>query len=144
MQYKTLLVGVGNPLRGDDAAGIEAAAKMAAYNIPQLEVITLQQLDVALIDKMRNYDQVIITDASVTVNTVTLDAVSTLNSGTMHSHHADAALLYQLMQQLYGKTPIMMLCQIPAVDFTIGNSLSKTAVAGVDEAVRKMLAWLQR
>jgi hydrogenase maturation protease len=61
-----LLLGVGNPDRGDDGVGTEVAARVARFGIPGVEVATEAE-PLALLEHLRRtgLDQVVVVDATV-------------------------------------------------------------------------------
>ena len=61
-----LLLGVGNPDRGDDGVGTEVAARVARLGIPGVEVATEAE-PLALLEHLRRtgLDQVVVVDATV-------------------------------------------------------------------------------
>jgi hydrogenase maturation protease len=58
-----LVIGVGNPFRGDDAAGIEVARRLRQARIPGLAVLEHQCDGTSLIDAWDGAGEVVIVDA---------------------------------------------------------------------------------
>jgi Ni,Fe-hydrogenase maturation factor len=65
MTRNTLVVGVGNPTRRDDGAGYAVAERIAALDLPGVEVQTTQQLQLELTEDFARFDRVVVVDASV-------------------------------------------------------------------------------
>jgi hydrogenase maturation protease len=61
---KTLILGIGNPIMRDDAAGVVAAQRLA-QRIPA-EVVTGAASGLAVLDQLSGYDRAIIVDATHT------------------------------------------------------------------------------
>ncbi len=61
---QTLVIGVGNPYRGDDGVGNYIAGKLAAFDIPGVTVETQSGEGAALIDCWQSHDRVYLIDAS--------------------------------------------------------------------------------
>jgi len=59
----TLFVGIGNPMRGDDAAGLLVAARLRELSPPGLRVLELQGEPVDLIDAFSGAGTVVVADA---------------------------------------------------------------------------------
>ena len=59
----TLFVGIGNPIRGDDAAGLIVAARLRDLAPPGLVVIELDGEPIDLIDSFGGERAVIVADA---------------------------------------------------------------------------------
>jgi len=58
-----LVVGVGNDLRGDDAAGLLAARRLAALGPPDVDVVEHTGDPAALAAAMSGHDEVVVIDA---------------------------------------------------------------------------------
>jgi hydrogenase maturation protease len=79
----SLFVGIGNPMRGDDAAGLLVAARLRELSPPGLRVIELEGEPVDLIEAFGGAAAVLVADA------VSSDA----EPGTVHRFDAGAAPL---------------------------------------------------
>jgi hydrogenase maturation protease len=61
---RTLILGVGNPLMGDDGAGIEAVRMLAEVNLPaNITVMDAATPGWALVEWIKNWPSVVIVDA---------------------------------------------------------------------------------
>ena len=62
----TLIIGYGNPMRGDDAIGCHAARELEQHfwNDPTVEVMATQQLTPEMVDDILQRDFVLFLDAS--------------------------------------------------------------------------------
>ncbi len=72
---RTLIIGFGNTLRGDDAAGVAAAALLT----PQADgcdVLTLQTPGPELAETLARYETIIFMDASTVAGDVTVRDIS--------------------------------------------------------------------
>jgi hydrogenase maturation protease len=132
---RVLVLGIGNTLRSDDGAGVRAA-ELIGTCFPGVDVETAHQLTPELAAKMYSYEWVIVTDASVRVDEVT---VSRLGPGTLtptvHSHESSPGNLLALCRSLYGKAPEAVLqVEIPVSSLEFGETLSPRAARGVDRA----------
>jgi len=66
---KTLVLGLGNPILSDDAAGIKVAREVAKQlNSPKVTVAETSEAGFSLLDSIGGYDKVIIIDAIQTKN----------------------------------------------------------------------------
>jgi len=63
MTARVLVIGVGNLYRSDDAVGLYAAWQIAAWHLPNVDVIEVSGEGAALIDSWQNADKVILIDA---------------------------------------------------------------------------------
>lgn len=62
-QHETLILGLGNPLRGDDAVGLYLVEKLKERNILEVDFITLEERGLSLLDVISKYKKVIVVDA---------------------------------------------------------------------------------
>lgn len=79
----TLLIGIGNDMRGDDGAGLLVARLAQACAPPHLTIVQQSGEGSALVEAWRGYDDVIVVDA----------ATSGATPGTIHSFDAGDAPL---------------------------------------------------
>lgn len=65
---KTLILGLGNPLVGDDSVGLRIAAELAQHLADQPEIVVSEDYcgGLRLMERMVGYDRVILIDAMVT------------------------------------------------------------------------------
>jgi hydrogenase maturation protease len=59
----TLIMGVGNPYRGDDRVGLAVIEKLKEKNLPGMETMEAVGEGTALMDVWRNYKRVFLVDA---------------------------------------------------------------------------------
>jgi len=65
MSAPVLIIGIGNPSRGDDALGPLLIERLAKLNLPKVELLTDFQLQVEHALDLTGRDEVIFADASV-------------------------------------------------------------------------------
>ena len=139
-----LIIGYGNPLRGDDGVGPQVASQVSDWQLPSVNALSVPQLLPELVIEMRSADYVIFVDAwgKSRASTPCLEPVvataAALDYGTIPAlnHVCDPATLVALTQRLYGHHPQAWLLQIPTEQFELGKALSETAKHGVDHALR--------
>jgi Ni,Fe-hydrogenase maturation factor len=71
----TLVFGIGNPIRGDDAAGWILAERLAAHQLPGVEVRTGPQLQIEFVEDWARHDRVVVLDAAISGEPVSLERV---------------------------------------------------------------------
>jgi hydrogenase maturation protease len=131
---KVLVIGYGNTLRGDDAAGVKAA-ELIAQRHPEFEYIYLHQLVPELIEKIGDYDIVFFIDAQkdITQPSVRLIAPS-IEANQPRTHFISPESLLALSQQLYQRMPSnAYVIGIPASEFKFSEELSAQTTQGVTE-----------
>lgn len=126
----TLVIGIGNTIRGDDGAGIRVAERIAARH-PGVDVLCVQQLSPDHADTVAHYDHLIIVDASVTAETV---RVTPLHADEDHhlprTHTVSPEGILALAGALYARVPTdAILVEIPATSCDFNEDLTPTTAA---------------
>jgi len=131
---KVLVIGYGNTLRGDDAAGVKAA-ELIAQRHPEFEYIYLHQLVPELAEKIGDFDIVFFIDAQkdITQPSVRLIAPS-IEADQPRTHFISPESLLALSQQLYQRMPSnAYVIGIPASEFKFSEELSAQTTQGVTD-----------
>ena len=146
---KVLVIGIGNDLRGDDAAGrraAEAVEQAAAAGAHHAEVLQVHQLTPELAAELQSCSSVVFLDASadlqqaeISVREVHPAAESFVASAHTHSPES----LLALCRDLYERLPRAVLISIPARSFELGETLSAVASEGVRCAVAEVAKILE-
>lgn len=135
---KTLVIGYGNTLRGDDGVGYWLAERLAEWGSGAVRALPCQQLTLELAAELVSRDRVIFADASLPQNPVKplrLERLKgRLNSTGILSHYSQPGQLLTLSQQLYGFQPIAYTLTLPAQQVDYGEQLSPWARAGLLQA----------
>jgi hydrogenase maturation protease len=134
----TLVIGIGNSLRGDDGAGpavVDAVARRASH----VRTRIVQQLVPELADDVSRADVVVFVDASTAVAGVVVRPLAP-GTATAHTHVADPAGILALCRSAFGVLPgAAWQVEVPASRFELGEGLSAAAQAGVDDAVDRVV-----
>lgn len=136
-----LVVGIGNPLRGDDAAGHHVVHALEARR-PDLRCLAVHQLGIELAPEAAESEWVVFVDASVRVREVTVAALEHGGAIAGGSHHGRPEDVLAAAAALYGSAPEAWLVEVPAFDLEHGERLSREAALGVREAVIRIEAIL--
>jgi hydrogenase maturation protease len=138
-QTTRLVIGYGNPLRGDDGIGQQVAEAVALWNLPQVRSIAAHQLTPELAEELSRVDCAIFVDACIDSETFQITPLlPNPDAGSQLGHYTDPRSLLALAEILYGKAPQAWLVAIPGVNFELGVSLSTTAREGVEQALVKI------
>jgi hydrogenase maturation protease len=141
-----LIIGYGNILRGDDGVGYQIAETVANWQITQMRSIAIQQLLPELATAMADVDIVVFIDAIALIDPLTpninITPLAPDPDATFSTHIMTPQLLLSLTQRLYSKTPNAYLLAIPAIDFTLGTTLSPIASTGQKLALDYLKRWL--
>lgn len=140
---KTLVIGYGNPLRGDDSFGHRAVEKLKQeVTDNEVQFIDCQQLTPEMAEQVSRADLVLFVDAD-------MDGIA----GTIHSrkivpsdkpspdslaHHLDPCALLGLAQALYHRVPQAMLMTVTGECFGYGSQLSTEVAKALPGIVQHM------
>ena len=154
---RPLLLGIGNPLRGDDGVGAvlleELAGELGEWSTAGAELRAVHQLtpDLALV--VAEASRVLFLDACVAARTTEpwierLDAWASgsgdgLPAPGPDSHILEPATLLALALTLYGWRGEGDLLRVPAFAFPHGPGLSAPLLEAMPEARRLVRRWLQ-
>ncbi len=142
-----VVIGVGNPVRGDDGAGIEVARQVRALAAPGVRVLELDGEPSGLIDAWEGIDRAVVIDAAVSGSapgTVRrLDAVaeplpSGLRAASTHDFGvAEAVELGRALERLPGR---LVVYGIEGERFDAGTPLTPAVARAVAKVARQVLA----
>src|SRR5512136_592894 len=135
----TLIIGYGNPLRGDDGIGPRTAELLAERDgtTPPLspdgvQVLVCHQLTIELAPQIAEADLLILIDATATgePGAVQQRALTpAIPQSASLTHHVDAQGLLAAAQMLYGHAPEAVLFTVSGGSFDHGEALSPAVTA---------------
>ncbi|MEM8612958.1 MAG: hydrogenase maturation protease [Cyanobacteria bacterium P01_H01_bin.105] len=139
-----VVVGYGNPHKGDDAIGQKVVAQLQALNSSTLEAYAVSALTPELSSKLARATIAIFVDAcklndTKTVRVKPLEPCGTETTGSAlpgFGHSCSPCSLLALTQSVYGHFPKAWWIEVPANDFTMGHPLSDLAERGVEQALQ--------
>jgi hydrogenase maturation protease len=136
----TLIIGYGDPLRGDDAIGCHAARALEQHfwNDADVEVISTQQLTPEMVDDILQRDFVLFLDASFgdQPGTIKRTTVSPEPGPGAFSDHYTPSSLLTAAEQLYGDIPFAMCITLAGWSFDAGQKMSRTATRRMPDLIR--------
>ncbi len=136
---QTLVIGIGNPLRGDDGVGPWVARAVAAQGIANVQTLSTQQLLPELAALLLNVARVVFVDARLTdvpTAAVTVEPLSPEQDGPRLTHHFTPRRLLGLTAALWGKVPAAWLLAVAITRTEVGEGLSAAARANAAAALR--------
>jgi hydrogenase maturation protease len=144
-EIRVMVIGFGNPLRGDDGVGWVAAQQLAE-RVDTEHVVTLavHQLTPELAEPISRVELVIFVDASETSDPGQLSAewIEPVEpAASAMTHQLTPNRLLGLARQLYGRCPRAELFTIGGADFGHREELSATVSHACDLLVRQ-LEWI--
>jgi hydrogenase maturation protease len=143
---RSLIVGFGNSLRGDDAIGeIAAQAFRGEAAIDGADVVICLQLTPELAEHLAAVDLVVFIDAAAGIQPGSI-AITPLRGAPALStglgHHLNPEGLLFLSSSLYGRSPDAFLVAVGAGSLELGEGLSEpvaAALPAVITAVRQLV-----
>ena len=141
----TLVIGYGNPGRGDDGLGPAFAQRVADWHLSSVDVLIDYQLKVEHALLVANARRVVFADAQIKGATPFDFAPlvpSETGDVTSHSLHPDTLLA--LTNTLYGAAPVAFVLGITGAEFgRVHEGLSATAERNLARAETFFLDWLE-
>ncbi|MGA8922124.1 MAG: hydrogenase maturation protease [Candidatus Dormiibacterota bacterium] len=139
---RTLVAGLGNELRGDDAAGLLAARAIRALRLENVDVEEHSGDVAALAESMAHHAEVVVIDAVVssappgTLSELNPDGAVTRGRSSSHGLGVSEALA---LARALGATPHVRLIGIEGSQFALGSKPC-TAVARAVRVVAERFA----
>lgn len=136
-----LVVGFGNTLRQDDAAGPLVAERVAALGIPGVRALARPLLAPELAADLANTLSVVFVDATAAdLHAVELTRIMPGDAVHVATHAVNPRALLAMTEALYGNAPAAWLLQVPAEKFGHGEELSSLTKLGIEAAVGEIRA----
>jgi len=150
MKPPTLVVGYGNPSRGDDALApilletLRTRAACAAWLADEVELLTDFQLQVEHVLDLEGRRRVVFVDATQRgPEPFAFDAISAAEDPAPSSHALSPAALLSVYRRHFGiAAPPCLLLAIRGYSFELGEDLSADARRNLDAALAALDAWL--
>lgn len=144
-----LIVGVGNPSRGDDAVGPllvdQLSTRLAAdLRAGRVELLTDFQLQIEHALDLQGRQAVVFVDASIRAAPPFSFARVTVQRDATHSSHAmSPSAVLETHQRILGPPPPAWCLAIRGRDFELGAALSAETQAALTAATEFLAAWCQ-
>jgi hydrogenase maturation protease len=147
MQSPVLVVGIGNPFRNDDRAGLEVARRIKNSTNDRFDVLEFAGNPMALLDTWKNYDEVLLVDAvSSNSKPGTFQIINAVGqkipSGLFNTstHNMSVAEAIELARNL-GRLPKQLwVYGIEGENFHFGETLSPYMDEVIEDVVRHILS----
>ena len=152
---RLLIIGLGNPLMGDDGAGIQVVNELRESDLPEyVDVIDGGTPGVGLIDLMSGYSRVIVVDAVRGEDGISSDEIliryvfkydeNPLSLDNCSLHEMELTSVLRLMKTLGIPIPEITIVGIPAVNIAPGIGLSEECRRYLQEAISLITRRLNR
>ena len=128
-----MIIGYGNPLRGDDAFGYRAAERIPG-------AIAVHQLTPELMDPISRADRVIFLDATAegVPGEIRRRTLAPAEGSRPFTHHATPESLLAGAQALYGRAPEATLITVTAATFDLSHTLSPEVEKALDAILTEL------
>jgi len=153
-EERLLILGLGNPLMGDDGAGIQIVEELKKSDLPEyVDVIDGGTAGVGLIDLMTGYSRVIVVDAvreeghfpgCISQREVSLiklqsqEILKQVQNDNCSLHEMELTSVLRLMKTLGIPIPEITIVGIPAVNIAPGIGLSEECRRYMQEAIKRL------
>jgi len=137
----TLIIGYGNPLRGDDGLGWHAAARLEeALRGRGVRILKHHQLLPELAEPVSEADRVIFVDAAVGENPGEMEEQAVLpgRQGSSFSHEFDPPGLLRFAEKIYGRCPEATMFTVTGARFGYEEGLSPAVEKALPELIRSV------
>ena len=132
---RTLVIGIGNTIRGDDGVGIRVAEQLAE-RYTGFDVLCVHQLSPEHAETVARYERVVIVDASVATSVVRVTPLHAAAGTRLPRTHVSPAGILALAAALYQTTPSeTVLVEVPASACDFSEQLSSPTAALVEETI---------
>jgi hydrogenase maturation protease len=139
---KSLVIGYGNTLRGDDGVGYYVAEAVESWQLPEVESRPCHQLTPELAAELAAADRVIFVDATPPQNPHSPIVVERIvpgeNAAAFSGHHSSPHALLSLTQKLYSKRPVAYTLLLPSWEMGFSETLSPIAKLGLSQGLQRL------
>ena len=144
-RWRLLVIGYGNELLGDDAAGPLLARRIGRCRYAGTKVLVAPMLLPEMAVDMSQSDRVLFVDASVRCSKgrVRLSPVMKARHHPALSCAYSPETLFSLCGSLSGRRPKSWAIEVPSARFDLGRGLSETTVEGMEKSARLIRRWVQ-
>jgi len=140
---RILIIGYGNPLRGDDAFGWRVAERLLELeHDPAVDILCLHQIVPELMDPLSRADFAIFIDACAgdEPGAMVERRIEPQSAGAApFTHHATPEALLAGACTLYGRAAEAVMISVAGADFSLGSELSPPVASRLDEVVTTVL-----
>jgi len=142
---RVLVLGIGNPGRGDDGLGAAAVERLESRRLPGVTCDANYQLNIEDALACSRHDLVVFVDAARGLRVPFLwNEVRPEAAGPALTHTLGPGAVVGLCAALYGRTPEARVLAIRGHRWGVGEGLSPRAAANLGRAVRFLESFLKR
>lgn len=147
---RVLIIGFGNPLRGDDGIGWHTAQRLSGLvNPSDVQVIACHQLTPELAEDISRAERVLFIDAARNLPPGEMRCEPVLPMGNAvppisYSHHLSPATLLNVSRELYSSSTRAFLISVGGQDFSEHECLSTTLSKIFDDVITLVQNFISR
>lgn len=149
MRAATLVIGYGNPSRGDDALGpaaVDAVERLVAQH-PEwgdVETVTDFQLQIEFVTDLAGRERIVFIDAAATgAMPFAFGPLAAARDASFTTHALSPSSLLTVFQDFHGEpAPPCFLLAVRGYDFELGAPLSDGAQGNLAAAIAMLEQWM--
>src|SRR5438552_18248012 len=117
-----VVIGYGNPLRGDDGAGVRVAEEVAGWGWPHVRALGVHQLTPELAEALAGARLAVFVDARPAREgeTISVEPLEPAGEPAVLDHASDPRFLLGLTRALHGSHLPAWWLTVPGLDFGLG------------------------
>jgi hydrogenase maturation protease len=142
-----LVIGYGNIMRSDDAAGVHAAHRLEEKyrGSAEVRVIAAHQLTPELAEDIANAHYVLFLDAAGGTSPGQISELAVKPNGVLGAfdHQVTPGALVCCAEQLYGEAPSAFALTLTGTSFGVGTSMSLAVTRKMQEFVGRAVALIE-
>jgi hydrogenase maturation protease len=142
-----LVIGYGNIMRSDDAAGVHAAHRLEEIyrDCGELRVIAAHQLTPEVAEDIADANCVLFLDAAATGEPGEISEVPVAPVGVLGAldHQVTPGALLVFAEQLYGEAPTAFALTITGASFAMGTNMTPVVAGKMDQFAGKAVALIE-
>jgi hydrogenase 3 maturation protease len=131
---KRLILGIGNPLRSDDAAGSIVARKLKRRGLTSIDAEFMPENYIGVIRRLKP-EKIIIVDTcnmALTPGDVRTISLDTIHRGMVTTHSMPLSAVIQKLQEI---TPNIMFIGIQPENIEVGDTVSESVKKAIKQVV---------
>jgi hydrogenase maturation protease len=135
---RSIIIGYGNPLRGDDGVGLYLTRVIEGLHWPGVETRAVHQLTPDLAAEIALAERAVFVDARISqvAEGVRFEPIQDRGSATALTHVCNPETLIGLAAALYGRRPECWLVSVPGECFDPSDELSPSVLEHIQNAVK--------
>ena len=135
-----VVIGIGNPLRGDDGIGPRVAGELAPTSSVEVRVVHQLTPDMAL--WLKDAARVLFVDAGVDGEAARVRRIHPSSRGVV-GHSLSPEALLGWTEWVYERAPEAWLLAVPGRSFDVAEGLSREVERAVPAAVEAARTWIR-